>query len=189
MCWGLFLLPILWIIVDIYLFVENHTIIGLIFLACIVISYTINVSWSLGYYRPFIKQKDAFYFKYAQKFPKTELFVHAMSYLFSYQMFRMGLSRFLSLQMFSGSLHRDRIISRVMNIFTIVFIILVCLPIIGLNIFSIFFLDLSTAALYHHIECWILMSFLFVALITEIAMGNKINTYDAFMLKSAYEDT
>jgi hypothetical protein len=183
------LLPILWIIIDIYLFSEGHTIPGFIFFACIFISYVINVSWSLGYYRPFIKNKDAFYFKYAKNYPKTELFVRAMSYLFCYQLFRIGLSRFLSLEMFSGSLHRDRIISRVMNMFTVVFIALVCLPIIGLNIFAIFFLDLSDSALYHHIECWILMSFLVVALIVEISMGNKLNTYDSFMLKSAYEQT
>ena len=124
-----------------------------------------------------------------ENYPKTEIFVHGFSYIICFLCFRMSLTRFLSLECFSGALHRDRIISRVMNIFTVVYLTLVCLPIIALSIYCIFFVDLSNTTTFHLIECWVLTSIHAIMLITEIATANRINRFDTFMLKSAYEQT
>ncbi|CAI2382006.1 unnamed protein product [Moneuplotes crassus] len=187
--WTCFVLSFLWILVDIYLFAEEFTVTALIFMTSIVILYSINIIWCVSYYRSFIKKKDAFYFKYSQSFTKTEIFVHAFMYIFNFQMFRVALCRFCDFMAFSGSLHRHKMICRVMNIFTVVMIFLVLLPICGLNIYSMAALDLSRTSLFHHIECLTLTLILTIMLGAEIASGNKINTYDSFLLKSAYEKT
>lgn len=66
---------------------------------------------------------------------------------------------------------------------------LVCVPIIGINIYSIFFLDVSQALLFHLIECLILTFILTIMLLAEIFTGNRINRYDSFLLKSSYDKT
>ena len=179
----------LWIVVDVYLYVEGFIIPGVLFLCSLILLFIINLVWGLSVYIPYIKKKDAFYYKWLKDYPKTELFNHAFSYIVCFLCFRMGLTRFLTLEMFSGSLHRERQIVRVMNIFTVVYLTLVCIPIIALNIYSIFALDLSTTTLFHHIECWIITMIHAILLIVEIATGNTINKFDTFMLKTAYEQT
>lgn len=66
---------------------------------------------------------------------------------------------------------------------------LVCVPIIGMNIYSIFFLDVTQALLFHLIECLILTFILTIMLLAEIFTGNRINRYDSFLLKSSYDKT
>ena len=188
-CFNSILLLILWIVVDSYLFAETFSVIGVVFLMPIIILYGINIIWGVVVYIPFIRKKDVFYFKWRLTYPITEIIIQIFSYVFWFQWFRMSVWRFFSFGNFSAALHKDRKISRIMNIFSIVYIIFVWLYVIALNIYNIFILKLSNDALYHNIESWIITSVHVAMLITEIAMGNKINRYDTFMLKSTYEET
>ena len=189
LCFNSILLLVLWIVVDSYLFAEAFTITGVVYIIPIIILFGINIVWQLTVYTPFIRRKDAFYFKWRQAYPITEIIIQIFSYVFCFQWFRMSVWRFFSFGHFSAALHKERKISRILNIFTIIYIVLVWLYVIALNIYSIFILKLSDDALYHNIESWIITSVHVAMLITEIATKNRINRYDTFMLKSTYEET
>lgn len=151
--------------------------------------YGINIAWGISVYIPYVRRKDAFYYQWMHTYPKTEFAIHMISYAICFQCFRLAVCRFFSLGYFSAALHRDRIISRMMNIFTIVYIVFVCLFIIALNMYCIFALSLSQSSLYHHIECWIITAIHVALLVAEISTKNRINRYDSFMLKSVYHLT
>ena len=184
--WTAFILFIWWIVLFIASFIDNDVLVGVLVLVIIAISYAINIVWCLTYFQPYIMKKDAFYFHWMKIYNKTKLMVLIISYGISFHMFRVSLCRLLSLGMFSAALHRDRVISRVMNYFSIAYICLVLCPMVGVNIYAASAVNVSDGALFYHIISWVLSLILAIMLIIEIISNNKINTYDSFLLKSTY---
>ena len=184
--WTSVILLACWVILFIYAFVEDEYLIGVMIFLVILVSYIINIIWCTTFFQPYIVKKDAFYYQWMRLYAKTKCLIHFISYAISFIMFRVSLCRFLSLGPFSAALHRDRYISRIMNYFSIAYILAVLCFIISVNLYVIIAKDVSDGALYHHIVSLILSVIQAFMLLIEVCSGNKINTYDSFLLKSTY---
>ena len=150
------------------------------FFGCAII-LTVSLFLNLGVWRRFFKFKynidenDKLYVIYSHSYPRTSKWILFISYVITFQAFRLSYSRLLGKKQFCAEFTRSRVYYRLIGRLSIMAVIFLYLPAIALNLHGLVFnFEMGDQIFYIGLDSLVLVVYATVLIIVTLTQREKL---------------
>ena len=127
----------IWIYLVIFLFKDKHLSSSAIVIIALIMNQILNIFW-FAYYRKKVVSLDTSYQMYMKYYPKTQKTIVALSFITTFQLFRLQYSRLFNSKALSCTLKLKEKYYQKLNRYSLMQITFVYMPVIAANIYNLF---------------------------------------------------